>query len=101
MKDYIIEMVTGKKHTHNNVKAESANKLRLRLIKDRILLKEEKAVVYATNARRVYPDTVFRMIGVMWFDGYNMVYLWMEPKGKVYKVSEKTGKLSPFDGRNR
>ena len=96
MKEYIIETVNGQKRGKSRAKAQSLDNLRQRLIREGILDKEEMVVVYTTNVTKVKPDTPFRKVGAIWFDGYNGQYFWLNEAGITKNVSPKTGKLSAF-----
>lgn len=99
MKDYIMELVTGDKKTKSRVKAQSIDNLRARIIREGLLAKEEKVVVYATKARKILPDTPFNMAGVIWIDSFNRQVFWMDPKGKVSNVLAD-GSLGSFKIRD-
>ena len=95
MKEFIIETVTGQKRVKSRVKAESMDNMRARIIKEGILDREEKALIYTTNAKNVTPATPFKKTGVIWYDGFNGLYYWMNDKG-IARVVGKNGKLSAF-----
>jgi len=95
MKDYIIELVTGKAKTKSRVKAMTLDNLRARIVKEGLLRKEEKVVVYSTRAQTINPDTPFNLTGVIWIDNYNGQVFWMDTKGKVSNVTSD-GSLGKF-----
>lgn len=96
MKDYIIEMINGQKKSKSHLKAQSLSSLRLRLIKEGVLKRQEMVIIFTTTAEKVTPSTPFKKTGVIWLDNYNDQYFWMDNNGQTKNVSAKTGAVSAF-----